>query len=66
MTPDHIIRTKRTPLVVSDQPEQGGRKLFRFDTSLRGNSNMGHDGIEFGTELRPADKDALVEYLKSF
>jgi hypothetical protein len=32
------------------------------DASLRGNGNQGH---EFGTELPEADKDALIEYLKT-
>jgi hypothetical protein len=31
-----------------------------------GNSNRGHDGPEYGTHLPPEDKDAIVEYLKTF
>ena len=31
-----------------------------------GNSNRGHDGTAYGTELPAADKDAIVEYLKTF
>ena len=38
------------------------REGFRFDTSARGNGRAGH---YYGTELKPADKDALVEYLKT-
>jgi hypothetical protein len=38
-----------------------GAKLFRFDTSLPGNSNDGH---VWGTELAEAEKTALLEYLK--
>ena len=34
----------------------------RFDTSLRGNGNAGH---VYGRELPPADRDALLEYLKT-
>ena len=34
----------------------------RFDTSLRGNGNGGH---VYGTELPPAEKDALIEFLKT-
>ena len=34
----------------------------QFDTRLRGNGNQGHD---FGTTLPAADKDALLEYLKT-
>ena len=35
---------------------------FQFDTSLRGNSNSGHD---YGTALADAQKWELIEYLKS-
>ena len=35
---------------------------FRFDTSVRGNGNGGHN---YGTELSPGDKEALLEYLKT-
>jgi hypothetical protein len=31
-----------------------------------GNSNRGHDGRAYGTELSAEDKDAVVEYLKTF
>ncbi len=31
-----------------------------------GNSNRGHDGARYGTDLSASDKDALVEYLKTF
>jgi mono/diheme cytochrome c family protein len=34
----------------------------KYDTRGRGNSNQGHD---YGTHLKPAQKDALVEYLKT-
>jgi hypothetical protein len=39
-----------------------GATLFRFDTSLPGNSNRGH---LWGTELSEADRTALLEYLKT-
>jgi hypothetical protein len=51
---------------VSEVAEQGERKFFAFDTSRPGNSNSGHEGKRYGTELAPADKDALVEYMKTF
>ncbi|MDQ3621898.1 MAG: hypothetical protein M3463_05325 [Verrucomicrobiota bacterium] len=31
-----------------------------------GNGNAGHEGEEYGTKLPDADKDAIVEYLKTF
>ena len=37
-----------------------------MDTRRRGNGNQGHEGERYGTELSPAEKDALVEYLKTF
>ena len=48
---------------VSDVAELGGRHFSRYDTSLPGNGNMGH---EYGITLPAADKDAIVEYLKTF
>jgi mono/diheme cytochrome c family protein len=49
---------------VSDKPaEPNGAKYFKFDTTVPGNSNSGH---EYGTELNVSDKWALVEYLKTF
>jgi hypothetical protein len=41
-----------------------GLKLFLFDTTLKGNSNQGHEGHVYGTDLSVDDKEALVEYLK--
>jgi mono/diheme cytochrome c family protein len=41
---------------------QAAAQGFRFDTSLRGNGNGGH---EYGTELGESDKRALLEYLKA-
>jgi len=35
---------------------------FRYDTSIRGNSNQGH---LYGTDLPAEDKKALIEYLKT-
>ncbi len=51
---------------VSDVAEEKGRKFFVYDTAEPGNSNQGHEGKRYGTELSDADKNALVEYLKSF
>jgi hypothetical protein len=44
------------------QGPQAERAGYRYDTSVRGNSNEGH---LYGTDLSPADKDALLEYLKT-
>jgi processive rubber oxygenase RoxA-like protein len=51
---------------VSDVSEEKGRKYFPYDTAKPGNSNKGHEGKRYGTELSTAEKDALVEYLKTF
>ena len=40
-------------------------ELFRYDTTVPGNSNRGHEGRAYGTALSPAEKDALVEYMKT-
>ena len=50
----------------SNTAADGGRVFFRYDTTAAGNSNGGHEGERYGTELPPQDKDALVEFLKTF
>jgi len=51
---------------VSDVAEEKDRKYFHYNTEEPGNSNQGHEGKRYGTELSGAEKDALVEYLKTF
>jgi hypothetical protein len=51
---------------VADAGSDGGRSFFLFDTRLAGNSNRGHEGRAYGTELSAPEKRALIEYLKSF
>jgi len=48
---------------VSTEREAGGRVFFEYDTTVPGNSNSGH---VYGTTLTPADKEGIVEYLKTF
>jgi mono/diheme cytochrome c family protein len=48
---------------ISDVSSRAGREFFKYDTALKGNGNGGH---AYGTSLPPADKDALIEYLKTF
>jgi mono/diheme cytochrome c family protein len=42
--------------------QQAAAQGFRFDVTLRGNGNGGHD---YGTGLSEPDKRALIEYLKT-
>jgi len=54
---------------VTDVAEENGKKFFLYDTDENkepGNSNKGHEGKRYGTELSAAEKDALLEYLKTF
>ena len=51
---------------VADVAREPDRQFFRFDTTEPGNGNGGHEGAAYGTALAPEDKDALVEYLKTF
>jgi len=51
---------------VSNTASQGGGAFFVYDTRIAGNGNQGHEGPAYGTDLPPADKDALVEFLKTF
>jgi hypothetical protein len=50
----------------SNVAERDGHKFFKLDTTLRANGNWGHEGEAYGTKLTPDEKDALVEYLKTF
>jgi hypothetical protein len=51
---------------VSNLPQLEGRTFFEFDTGKSGNSNVGHEGAAYGTELPAEQKQALLEYLKTF
>jgi hypothetical protein len=51
---------------ISDVAEENGRPFFKFDTQAEGNSNAGHDGEGYGTYLGDTEKDAIVEYMKTF
>ncbi len=57
---DDLIDPKKVGFV-SDGPE-AQRVGFRYETSVPGNSNAGH---LWGTTLAAADKEAVVEYLKT-
>jgi hypothetical protein len=61
----------------SKSDPKDARQYFKFDTQPKtegktprerneGNLNTGHEGKIYGTELSPNEKDALVEYLKTF
>lgn len=58
---------KQDPLLLqSTEPNELLKKIyFRYDIAVDGNSNGGHDGQAYGTELTGDDKKALVEYLKT-
>lgn len=47
-----------------NQGKQAEREGVRFDVSVPGNSNAGHEGEIYGTHLQAEEKRALVEYLK--
>lgn len=59
---DDVFDSKKLGFV-SDVASRDGLQFFRFDTSLPGNSPSGH---VYGVGLSPEEKDALVEYLKTF
>ncbi|HZT43941.1 MAG TPA: cytochrome c [Chthonomonadaceae bacterium] len=48
-----------------DVKEVDGRRSFAYDITQTGNSNKGHTGQRYGTELSDSDKWALIEYLKT-
>lgn len=51
---------------IADVAEEKGHAFFRYDTAVEGNSNAGHEGPDYGTHLSDAQKDAIVEFMKSF
>jgi hypothetical protein len=51
---------------VGNVAEEKGRTFFKLDTRLPGNGKQGHEGRDYGTDLNSAEKDAIVEYLKTF
>jgi mono/diheme cytochrome c family protein len=51
---------------VTGVAEDKGRRFFKYDITVPGNGNAGHEGKRYGTELPPEDKQALVEFLKAF
>jgi len=63
------IGTEYDPVKAGLAPVQTGvfSVLTTTDCSAiaSGNSRCGHEGAAFGTTLSPADKDALVAYLKT-
>jgi hypothetical protein len=48
------------------QGEDAVARGWLYDTTVRGNGNSGHEGPAYGTSLDPEDKNALIEYLKTF
>ena len=46
----------------TDSPGNSTRKFIEFDTSEKGNSNVGH---VYGATLSDQDRRALLEYLKT-
>ena len=61
----NVYDTKKVGFI-ADVASEKKRQHFRFDTSEPGNSNQGHEGERYGTELAEAEKEALLEYLKTF
>ena len=51
---------------VYDIAAEANQTFFLFDTRLPGNGNYGHEGGKYGTSLAPEQKEALVEFLKTF
>jgi len=48
-----------------DVPKGQRGRMGIYDTRVKGNTNRGHSGKAFGTELSDEDRKALLEYLKS-
>lgn len=61
----HTVYDEKNVGFRTDVEEAGGRKAFRFVISEPGNSNQGHSGPRYGTDLSDEDKWALIEYMKT-
>jgi hypothetical protein len=59
---DDVIDQQKLGFVCTE-PADHGKPFFVYDTRIAGNGNGGH---LWGTQLAPADKDAIVEYMKKF
>ena len=57
---------KNVGFVSTEPKDANGRTYFLYDTTIPGNGNKGHEGLRYGTELPPEQKEALIEYLKTF
>ena len=57
------VRSREGRLRVERARRPTAGRFFRYDTSVPGNGNGGH---VYGTTLPDADKQAIVEYLKTF
>ena len=53
------------PVAVGFTTKSDDVNAYQFDTRKPGNSNRGHEGPRYGTDLPDADKQALLEYLRS-
>ena len=61
-----VYDPKNVGFVATESRDTNDRAFFKFETDIPGNGNQGHEGPAFGTDLTPEEKDALIEYLKTF
>lgn len=61
-----VYDSKNVGFLSTVEDDSGGRKFFQYKTRIPGNGNDGHTGARFGTELPDEQKEALLEYLKTF
>jgi processive rubber oxygenase RoxA-like protein len=70
LNPEDPRRYFRFAVLCADDPRQCDAFALKCregdQASVCGNGNRGHEGEAYGTLLAPAQKDALVEYLKTF
>jgi hypothetical protein len=57
---------KNVGFVSTESKDADGKMYFLYDTRIPGNGNKGHEGRRYGTELPRQQKEALLEYLKTF
>jgi mono/diheme cytochrome c family protein len=61
-----VSNVSEDTIVVGGRPRSKQLPVYDTSPSRLGNSNWGHEGPRYGTDLPDEQKDAIVEYLKTF
>jgi hypothetical protein len=62
---DDVYDWKKGGFRSTARSDGAGTWYFEYETGRDGNSNAGHEGGDYGTELQPGEKEDLLAYLKT-